>query len=176
MGGQGSADLANPIAARLQHHHPRAGELLWRHGAGELGAEQHQVEGVTGWRRRSGRPSLRRQGGEGLGSASASWGASWDARPAAVRARPLGARGRGGAGRGQTMGTKAQVGEERANGHRNPNMNIETNLTLNAAKVPLKGGKSSAHNCCVSAIAKCVALAATKEALGNNVAARPFSA
>ena len=60
------------------------------------------------------------------------------------------------------MGTKAQVGEERANGHRNPNMNIETNLTLNAAKVPLKGGKSSAHNCCVSAIAKCVALAATK--------------
>ena len=67
MGGQGSADLANPLAARLQHNHPRAGELLWRHGAGELGADQHQVEGVTGWRRRSGRPTLRRQGGEGLG-------------------------------------------------------------------------------------------------------------
>ena len=41
------------------------------------------------------------------------------------------------------MGTKAQVGEERANVHRNPNMNIETNLTLKAAKVPQKGGQIS---------------------------------
>ena len=56
------------------------------------------------------------------------------------------------------MGTKAQVGEERANGHRNINMNIEINLTQKAAKVPPKGGKS-AHYCRVSAIAKFAALA-----------------
>ena len=67
MGGQGSADLANPIAASLQHHHPRAGELLWWHGARELGAEQHQVEGGDSWWRRSSRSWLGGPGGEGLG-------------------------------------------------------------------------------------------------------------
>ena len=147
MGLEGSPDLAHHLLGRIENNHPRAGELLWRHRAQKLGADQHQVGRVAGWRRRSGRPWLRRQGGEGLGYASASWDASlstsWDARPAAVRARPLGARGRSGAGRRQAMCTKAQAGGERANSHRNPNVIYKSTLPLNAAKMLPTGGKVS---------------------------------
>ena len=114
MGGQGSADLANPIAASLQHHHPRAGELLWRHVTRELGAEQHQIEGGARWRRRCSRSWLGGQGGERLDYRTASPGA----RPAAARACPVGGRGRGGTHRRKPEGPFALASGERGNGHR----------------------------------------------------------
>lgn len=114
MGGQGSADLANPIKASLQHNHPRAGEFFLRHRNRELGAEQHQVEGIAGWRRRRNRPRLGGEGGVRLGYRPASPGA----RPAGARASPARARDRSGERRSLADSTSALAAGERGNGHR----------------------------------------------------------
>ena len=43
MGLEGSPDLAHHLLGRIENNHPRAGELLWRHRAQELGADHHYV-------------------------------------------------------------------------------------------------------------------------------------
>ena len=46
VGTQGCTHLVDHILPGSQQHHAGADELLRRHGAGDLGADQHQLDGM----------------------------------------------------------------------------------------------------------------------------------
>ena len=64
IGLEGSPHLADHILSRIKDNHSGAGELFLRHGAHDLGADEHQVERIAWLPRGRHRTWLGGQGGE----------------------------------------------------------------------------------------------------------------